>query len=103
MPRGYANGITEGEAFAMIERAAVSGERCPQSRVNGMTSQLTGDLARAGKIRIDVYPHNWRVATILVGPNAGRATMAAPNKNWKPYLTIEKDSPSKPSYQRVSP
>ena len=39
-----------------------------------MTSQITSGLARGGKIRIDVYPHNWRVVTILMGPYAGKET-----------------------------
>jgi hypothetical protein len=59
--------------------------------------------ARSGKIRIDVYPHNWRVVTIMTGPQAGKSTAPAPNKNWRPYLTIQKDSPPKPQYTRVSP
>jgi hypothetical protein len=103
MARGYRKGITAAEAFAMLERAAVNGCRCPVSRTDGLTSQLTGNLARAGQIRIDVYPHNWRVVTILTGPNAGRATAPPPNKNWRPCLTIEKDSPTKPQYTRIAP
>lgn len=103
MARGYAQGITPKQAFDMLEEAAIAGARCPVSRVNGLTSHLTGDLARSGKIRIDVYPHNYRVVTILVGPNAGRATAPPPNKTWRPYLTIEKDSPPRPQYARVSP
>jgi hypothetical protein len=103
MARCYRQGISASEAFAMLERAAVSGARCPQSRTNGLTSQLTSQLARAGHIRIDVYPQNWRVVTILKGPHAGKTTAPAPNKNWRPYLTIEKDSPSKPAYTRISP
>lgn len=95
--------ISEAEAFAMLERAAASGARCPKAGTDGLTSQLTGDLARAGRIRIDVYPHNWRVVTIMTGPNAGKSTEPAPNKKWRPYLTIQKDSPVKPQYTRISP
>jgi hypothetical protein len=95
--------ISEAEAFATLEGAAASGARCPITGTGGLTSQLTGNLARAGKIRIDVYPHNWRVVTIMTGPHAGKSTAPAPNKHWKPYLTIQKDSPPKPQYTRVSP
>lgn len=103
MPRGHPNRPTEAEAFAMFERAAASGARCPKSGVDGLTSQIASGLARSGKIRIDVYPHNWRVVTILTGPQAGKTTAPAPNPKWRPYLTIEKDSPPKPSYTRISP
>ena len=101
MARAYRRqNITMADAFAMLEQAAVSGARCPESRTNGMTSQLTSALARSGQIRIDVYPHNWRVVTILTGANAGKATAPPPNKNWRPYLTIEKDSAPKKQYTR---
>jgi hypothetical protein len=69
------------EAFAQLEKAAVSGERCPITGTNGLTSNLTGALARAGQIRIDVYPHNWRVVTIMCGPHAGNATAPPKNKD----------------------
>jgi hypothetical protein len=101
MARDYRKGITAAEAFAMLERAAVNGCRCPVSRTDGLTSQLTSDLARAGKIRIDVYPHNYRVVTIMTGPHAGKATAPPPNKKWRPYLTIQKESPVKPQYKRT--
>ncbi len=103
MARAYGKGITEAEAFAMLERAALAGERCPVSRTNGLTSHLTGNLARSGQIKIDVYPHNWRVITIMAGPHSGKATAPPPNKKWKPYLTIQKGSPPKPQYTRVAP
>jgi hypothetical protein len=103
MARDYGNGISISEAFAMLERAAVNGFRCPVSRTDGLTSQLTSELARSGQIRIDVYPHNYRVVTIMTGPNAGKSTAPPPKKDWKPYLTIEKDSPPKPKYTRISP
>jgi hypothetical protein len=103
MARGYRKGISASEAFKMLEKVALAGARCPVSRVNGLTSQLTSELARTGKIRIDVYPHNYRVITILAGPHAGRATAPPPNKTWRPYLTIEKGSEPKPQYTRISP
>lgn len=80
--------ISESEAFSLLEKAAAFGRRCPKAGEQDLTSTLTGALARAGKIRIDVYPHNWRVVTILEGPQAGKATAPPPNKDWRPYLTI---------------
>jgi hypothetical protein len=49
-------------------------------------------LARAGRIRIEVYAHNWRVVEILSGPNKGKRTAPCPNKTNGPYLVIEKES-----------
>ena len=94
--------ISADEAFAKLEATALVGGRCPLAGTDGLTSQLTAALARAGRIRIDVYPHNWRVITITEGPNAGKATAPPPNPAWRPYLTIEKGSPAKPQYSRVS-
>jgi hypothetical protein len=76
--------------FAVIERAAVAGVRCPVTGSDGLTSRLTTALATDGKIKIEVYPHNFRRVTILVGPNAGKTTADPPNPSWKPYKTIEK-------------
>lgn len=89
--------ITEAEAFAMLEQAAAGGERCPKTGENGLTSTLTGDLARAGRIRIDVYPHNFRVVTIMEGPHRRRTntgSLISPSR---------KTSPAKPQYSRISP
>lgn len=104
MPRGYRKQtVTIAEAFAILEGAAASGARCPITGTNGLTSNLTGALARSGQIRIDVYPHNFRVVTIMTGPNAGKSTAPPPNTKWRPYLTIEKDSPPRRQYTRIAP
>ncbi len=83
--------ISLADAFAVLEKAAAAGDRCPMAKTDGLTSTLTSALARAGKIRIDVYAHNWRVVTILVGPHAGKSTLGAPNPHWRPYLTIGRE------------
>lgn len=80
------------EAFKVLERCALAGDRCPIAGTKGLESVLTSALARAGRIRIDVYPHNYRVVTIAAGPNAGRATALPPNPNWRPYLTIQREA-----------
>ena len=103
MPRSYRKqNITLAEAFAALEQAAASGARCPITGTNGLTSNLTGALARSGKIRIDVYPHNWRVVTIVSGPHAGKSTAPPKNKDWRPYLTIEQGSEPKKQYTASS-
>jgi hypothetical protein len=42
-------------------------------------------LCAAGRIRSEVYAHNWRRAVILDGPHKGKAT-ASPPGGGKPYL-----------------
>ena len=77
----------------MVERVAVLGERCPQSQPHGpftpTESRALLDLARAGRLRIEIFPHNWRVVTICEGPNKGRSTLRSPLGK-RPYLTIRK-------------
>jgi len=77
------------DTFAILVRAAILGERCPQNAPHGpLKPGHTTDLARDGKIRIEVFRHNWRVVTILVGPNAGKQTRACP-AGGKPYMTVD--------------
>lgn len=83
-----AHRFTSEEAFALIESAAAAGERCPQSGIYGhsaLTSTVTTALANAGRIRIEIYAWNFRVAEILTGPHAGKRTAASPTgqKPWK--------------------
>jgi len=86
LPRAVLN-----QALAAIEAAAVAGERCPvtaREGVDGLPAGATTVLAREGRIRIEVYPHNWRVIEILKGPNAGKRTKGPPKPEWRPYLTV---------------
>ncbi len=90
-------------AFIAIERAAVAGERCPLNGTHGVTKYAVLALAKAGRIRIDIYAHNWRVVTILTGPNAGKTT-AKPLLNTRhPYVTVTKEGTiRRPSHRRVA-
>jgi hypothetical protein len=86
------------QGFAAIERAALNGERCPTNHKgtenpNGtLPSGITTALLKEGKIRIEVYPHNYRVIEILVGSNAGKRTKGPPNKKWRPYLVLPRST-----------
>lgn len=75
------------EAFSMIEQAAAARQRCPTN--DALPQGATTMLARQGKIRIEVYPHNWRVVEILAGPQAGKRTAGPPEKSWQPYLIVD--------------
>lgn len=85
--------------MSMIEAAARAGERCPtgeqiaaRMRSLGMSDSVDGavpQLARAGKLRIEVGHRNWRVVKILAGPAKGLNTAYPPNGlPWRPYLII---------------
>lgn len=80
------------QQFALLEEAAARGDRCPQSRPHGpIVSGVITALARAGKIRSEVYVHNWRVVEILVGPHAGKRTAPEPTRHGtgKPYKVTD--------------
>lgn len=85
--------------FALLEAAAAVGERCPQSRPFGpLDAPAAGQLARAGRIRVEIFAHNWRVVTIMEGPQRGKATAPSPHPGrGKPYKVIEKDNAPPPS------
>lgn len=93
------------KAFPLLEQAAIAGERCPQSRPHGpLHTAATGLLARAGKIRVEIFSLNWRVVTILEGPHKGKHTARCPHGgSGKPYKVIERDDyrRSQPSAPRV--
>jgi hypothetical protein len=79
-------------ALDEIVNAALMGERCPinaAESAGGLPRGATTELARAGLIRVEVYPHNWRVIEILQGPHAGKRTAPPPNRKWRPYLIVD--------------
>jgi hypothetical protein len=91
--------------FVLLEAAAVKGERCPQHEPHGPLTNVENralpELARAGRIRIELYALNWRVVVISEGPNRGKNTMLAPGKGTrKPYRVIMKGDPPPPSQRR---
>lgn len=88
------NGTALERTYALIEQAAIKGERCPQNDPHGpLSSDLVSALARAGRVRIEVYVHNFRVVTILTGPNAGKQTARPPRpkgaQRRDPYKVID--------------
>jgi hypothetical protein len=76
--------------YREIEEAVLKRQRAPV-RNNNLTSQLV----REGRIRIDLYGKNYRVATLLKGEHAGKSTLTPPHhgKPWK-TLTAETVSPT---------
>ena len=94
--------------FAAIVKAALAGNRCPMNGREGFPGlevNAVRALAHAGRIRIEVYPHNWRVVEILDGPHTGKRTAPPPDPMWRPYLIIDKDGSRKlsaPSARRMT-
>lgn len=80
--------------FARIVNIAVAGERCPFNE-HLPTGGLSA-LAREGKLRIEVFRHNWRVVTILVGEHTGKKTKQDPalEPGARPYVVIDARSPA---------
>lgn len=87
-------------AFAELEQAAVAGARCPVNGTGYINSLRLRVLADAGRITIQVFPRNWRVVTILTGPNARKKTAKPPRKG-RAYVTITKRGRSRPLPRRV--
>ena len=81
--------------FKLLEGCAVRGERCPMAAPHGPLQKGSasgfGVLARQGRIRVEVYPHNYRVVEIRQGHYRGARTAAPPNAKWRPYKVIPDD------------
>ena len=72
--------------YELILAAALAGERCPFSHPHGpLATGTPRALIDAGRVRFELYRHNWRVAVILTGPHAGQKTMLAGDGTLKPY------------------
>lgn len=76
--------------FAEIERAAIHRKRCPKTIHSDVADGvLNGGAVAAlvlqGRIRIEISGHNYRTATILTGPHAGKKTAPDPSGSpaWK--------------------
>ncbi len=85
------------EHFALLEYAAVRNLRCPKNSPFGpIQSPVLRALYRRGMIKGEIYMSNWRVITLLVGPNAGKSTAMFPGSA-KPYKIcgIEKNPSAK--------
>lgn len=76
-------------AFASIERAAAAGARCPENGTAGVGHGVVPALARAGKIRVEIFAHNFRRVTILAGPQAGQATAPPPTQCGPAWKVID--------------
>ena len=78
--------------FALLEATAIKNERCPQNYPHGpLTTSIITALARAGRIKVEVFARNWRVVTIMDGPHRGKRTKLAPGNAGPPYKVIYKD------------
>lgn len=84
------NGEALDNCFASIERAACEGARCPTNGNCGVETAYVIELARQGRIRIEISGHNYRTVTILTGPNAGKRTRPDPSgrMSWRVFDTI---------------
>lgn len=77
--------------FAALERAAVQRLRCPENGTPDMAADVVRELARLGRIRVEIYTHNWRVVVIMDGPNKGSRTAERPGDLSPPWKVIDKN------------
>jgi len=78
--------------FDALAAAALDGQRCPLNDQLPGGSESVRRLARAGKIRIEVGFHNWRVVKILTGPAKGQSTaLPSTGPAWRPYVIIGRE------------
>ena len=83
------------QCFEAIERAACEGARCPENGTLGVHSVYTAELARAGRIRVEISGHNWRTVEILAGPHTGKRTAPNPTGS-KPFLIFDRNGKHRP-------
>jgi len=71
--------------YRALEDAAIAGVRCPENDGLEGGSKAVGELARAGRITVEIYGHNYRVVVIANGVQVGKRTAAHPygGKPWK--------------------
>ena len=84
---------TINQTFALLERAAVEGRRCPMNASPEVKGEVAGGavaaLAKAGRIRIEISGQNFRQVTILIGPHKGKKTAPNPNKRRRVWKVID--------------
>lgn len=96
-------GALEARVYALVERAARNGRRCPTNaeiaaELNkaGLTKAVSPgsipgvfrQLIRRGQITVRIYGNNWRDVVILEGPHAGKVTLPPPHGG-KPHIVID--------------
>lgn len=89
----YVSNAALDRTFTLIEAAAIAGVRCPPNShnkfsgrgVETVNNKAVALLAAQGRIKIEISASNWRRATLLTGPHAGKSTLADPagHPPWK--------------------
>lgn len=83
------------KTFDVLAAYAVGRRRCPQR--GEIDSAAVVGLAKAGRVRVEIFPRNWRVVEILDGPHKGKRTQEPPGgktgaaraQRMRPYLVID--------------
>ncbi len=75
--------------FDLLVGHAVKGERCPtKDQLGTAANKAISVLAHAGRIRVEVSAHNWRVVEIREGEHMGKRTAPNPIPGAKPYMVV---------------
>ena len=95
-------GPHEARVYALVERAAKEGRRCPTNaeiaahlNKSGLAKPVAASsipdifrqLIRQGLVTVRIYGNNWRDVVILRGPHAGKVTLPPPHGG-KPHIVI---------------
>lgn len=92
--------------FELLEGIAAAGNRCPMSAREGREGLPVGStlvLARAGRIKIEIFARNFRRVEILTGPHAGKKTAAPPAHYGPPYKIVGTETVTNTHASKVSP
>ncbi len=73
--------------FALLETAILGRARCPTNPEFRESGAIVA-LARLGAVTSEVFAHNFRRVTILIGPHAGKSTADPPEHYGPPYKVI---------------
>ena len=72
--------------FEALALAAAKGERCPIAP--HIPADHVAQLARSGRIMIEIHGRNFRVVTIMAGPHAGKSTAPPPTSPNPAYRNV---------------
>jgi hypothetical protein len=77
--------LTREMVFGQLAARANIGARCPENIDIPGANLMLRALAEEGRIRVEIFPRNWRVVEILTGQHKGKRTAPSPLRHAKPY------------------
>lgn len=75
--------------YAILERCAIDGARCPENDTHGIPHGYLPQMARRGWIEIRVFARNYRQVVLLKGPHKGKTTASDPS-GLSPWMIVNR-------------